>query len=562
MTESFETLLEESFAGLIMRPGELIMGNIVAANDDYITINAGLKSDAEIPTIEFKNSAGEIVVKVGDQVEVALESVEDGNGTTRMSRQQALHLRAWDKLTKAYEENTIVTGIITGKVKGGFSVDLNSLRAFLPGSLMDARQIKDSDAIEGCELGFKIIKLDRQRNNIVISRRAIIENEMNEDREQLLNSLEEGVVIKGVVKNLTDYGAFINLGGLDGLLHVTDLAWKRVKHPSEVLNVGDEIEVRVLKFEREKCRVSLGLKQLMEDPWNDLALRYPVNSRLFGKVTNLTDYGAFVELEEGVEGLVHLSEMDWANRNIHPGKVCDIGDEVEVMILQFYPDRRRISLGMKQCKPNPWNEFSKIHKQNDVISGPIRSITDFGIFIEVDGGIDGLIHYSDLSWERPGEEVITEYKKGEQLTVIVLAVDVERERISLGLKQVNDDPFPTYLTKNGKGSKIKGIVKEVSVKGATIELAPSVEGYLRVAEISRDLVEDARTVLSIGDEIEAKITSIERKERRISLSMKSWEVEMETEAVQEYSRDNSLEGAKLGDKLKDTMKEKLLKKLN
>ena len=560
MTENFATLLEESLANVIMRPGELITGEVVEANDDYVIVSAGLKSDAEIPAVEFKNSAGELSVKVGDQVEVTLEAVEDGTGNTRMSRERAMRARAWAELAKAFEENTVISGAITGKVKGGFTVDVNSLRAFLPGSLVDVRPLKDSAFIEGRELDFKIIKLDQPRNNIVVSRRAIVENELSEEREKLLDTLEEGLLVKGVVKNLTDYGAFVNLGGLDGLLHITDLAWRRVKHPSEVLNVGDEIEARVLKFDREQCRVSLGLKQLGEDPWLDLARRYPVDTRLFGKVTNLTDYGAFVELEEGVEGLVHLSEMNWANKNIHPGKVCHLGDEVEVMVLDIDPKRRRISLGMKQCRPNPWAEFAAAHKKGDILIGNIRSITDFGVFIGVEGGIDGLVHLSDLSWERPGEEVVTEYKKGDSLSVIVLAVDAERERISLGLKQASEDPFIGYVTANGKGSAVKGVVREVTAKGATIELAPSIEGYLRASEISRDRVEDARSELSVGDEIEAKITSIERKERHISLSIKVRETEIEGEAVQEYGRDANLESAKLGTKLGDKLKEKLSEK--
>ena len=560
MTENFATLLEESLANVIMRPGELITGEVVEANDDYVIVSAGLKSDAEIPAVEFKNSAGELSVKVGDQVEVTLEAVEDGTGNTRMSRERAMRARAWAELAKAFEENTVISGAITGKVKGGFTVDVNSLRAFLPGSLVDVRPLKDSAFIEGRELDFKIIKLDQPRNNIVVSRRAIVENELSEEREKLLDTLEEGLLVKGVVKNLTDYGAFVNLGGLDGLLHITDLAWRRVKHPSEVLNVGDEIEARVLKFDREQCRVSLGLKQLGEDPWLDLARRYPVDTRLFGKVTNLTDYGAFVELEEGVEGLVHLSEMNWANKNIHPGKVCHLGDEVEVMVLDIDPKRRRISLGMKQCRPNPWAEFAAAHKKGDILIGNIRSITDFGVFIGVEGGIDGLVHLSDLSWERPGEEVVTEYKKGDSLSVIVLAVDAERERISLGLKQASEDPFIGYVTANGKGSAVKGVVSEVTAKGATIELAPSIEGYLRASEISRDRVEDARSELSVGDEIEAKITSIERKERHISLSIKVRETEIEGEAVQEYGRDANLESAKLGTKLGDKLKEKLSEK--
>lgn len=550
MTENFSALLEESLADVIMRPGELIMGDVVEANDDYVIVNAGLKSDAEIPAVEFKNSVGELTVQVGDQVEVVLDAVEDGNGTTRMSRQRAIQARAWTDMLKAYEEQSIISGVVTGKVKGGYTVDIKNLRAFLPGSLVDARPTKESAYIEGRELNFKIIKLDQQRNNIVVSRRAIVENELSEEREKLLDTLQEGMLIKGVVKNLTDYGAFVNLGGLDGLLHVTDMAWKRVKHPSEVVNIGEEIEVRVLKFDREQCRVSLGLKQMGEDPWSDLARRYPMHTRLFGRVTNLTDYGAFVELEEGVEGLVHLSEMDWTNKNVHPGKVCDVGDEVEVIVLNIDAGRRRISLGMKQCKPNPWGEFAAAHQKGDKLSGTVRTITDFGIFIGVDGGIDGLIHLSDLAWGKPGEEIITEYKKGDELEVVVLAVDAERERISLGLKQMGEDPFVSYVSANRKGGAVKGVVKEVTAKHAIIELATEVEGYLRASEISRDPVEDARAVLSKGDEVEAKIMSIDRKERYISLSIKIRETEVEGEAVQEYARDAGLESAKLGDKLK------------
>ncbi len=553
MTENFEALLEESLAAVVMKPGELIIGDVVEANDDYIIVSAGLKSDAEIPAAEFKNSAGEITVKVGDQVEVALEAVEDGTGNTRMSRERAMRARAWTELARAHEESEIINGVITGKVKGGFTVDVNGLRAFLPGSLVDVRPVKDSAYIEGRELDFKIIKLDQPKNNIVVSRRAIVENELSEEREKLLDTLEEGQVVKGIVKNLTDYGAFVNLGGLDGLLHITDLAWKRVKHPSEVLNVGDEIEARVLKFDKENCRVSLGLKQLGDDPWLDLVRRYPVGTRIFGKVTNLTDYGAFVELEEGVEGLVHLSEMDWTNKNIHPGKVCHVGDEVEVMVLDVDPERRRISLGMKQCSSNPWDEFAATHKKGDVITGKIRSITDFGVFIGVDGGIDGLVHLSDLSWEQPGEDAVAEYKKGDELTVIVLAVDAERERISLGLKQSSEDPFSAYVAEHGKGSSVTGVVIEVTAKGAVIELAENVEGYLRASEISRDRIEDARTVLKEGEQIEAKITSIERKDRKLSLSIKVREMELEDEVTQEYSRDSNIGGATLGDKLKEQL---------
>ncbi|MDE0095229.1 MAG: 30S ribosomal protein S1 [Gammaproteobacteria bacterium] len=553
MSEDFAALLEENLSGVVMKPGSVITGEVLEINNDFVIVGAGLKSDAEIHASEFRNPAGEITVKVGDKVEVALEAVEDGTGATRMSREKAMRARAWEELSKAHENGDIVSGIITGKVKGGFTVDINNLRAFLPGSLVDVRPVKDSAYIEGRELDFKVIKLDQSRNNIVVSRRAIVENELNEERDKLLDTLEEGQIVKGIVKNLTDYGAFVNLGGLDGLLHITDLAWKRVKHPSEVLNVGDEIEARVLKFDREQCRVSLGIKQLGEDPWLDLSRRYPVGTRLFGRVTNLTDYGAFVELEEGVEGLVHLSEMDWTNKNIHPAKFCHVGDEVEVMVLDIDSDRRRISLGMKQCTPNPWEEFAALHKKGDVMTGKIRSITDFGVFIGVEGGIDGLVHLSELSWDRPGEEVVTELKKGDELTVVVLAVDAERERISLGLKQAIEDPFATYVSENGKGRTVQGTVKDVTAKGATVELAPSVEGYIRASEITQDRVEDARTSLNVGDTVEAKITSIERKDRKISLSIKVREMEIEGEAVQEYSRESAIGSATLGDKLKEQL---------
>lgn len=553
MNEDFAALLEESLSGVVMKPGSVITGEVLEINNDFVIVGAGLKSDAEIHASEFRNTAGEITVKVGDMVEVALEAVEDGTGATRMSREKAMRARAWEELSKAHENGDIVSGVITGKVKGGFTVDINNLRAFLPGSLVDVRPVKDSAYIEGRELDFKVIKLDQSRNNIVVSRRAIVENELNEERDRLLDTLEEGQIVKGIVKNLTDYGAFVNLGGLDGLLHITDLAWKRVKHPSEVLGVGDEIEARVLKFDREQCRVSLGIKQLGEDPWLDLSRRYPVGTRLFGRVTNLTDYGAFVELEEGVEGLVHLSEMDWTNKNIHPAKFCHVGDEVEVMVLDIDSDRRRISLGMKQCTPNPWVEFAALHKKGDVMTGKIRSITDFGVFIGVEGGIDGLVHLSELSWDRPGEEVVTELKKGDELTVVVLAVDAERERISLGLKQAIEDPFATYVSEHGKGRTVQGTVKDVTTKGATVELAHSVEGYIRASEITQDRVDDARTVLNVGDRVEAKITSIERKDRKISLSIKVREMEIEGEAVQEYSRESAIGSATLGDKLKEQL---------
>lgn len=553
MTDSFAELFEESISNAVMTPGAVVTGEVVDVDGEVVIVNAGLKSEAEIPAAQFKNESGELTVHIGDQVEVAIETLEDGFGNTRLSREKACRARAWDDLEKAYEEQTIVTGMITGKVKGGFTVTVEGVRAFLPGSLVDVRPVKDSAYLEGKELEFKVIKLDRKRNNVVVSRRAVVENELSAEREALLENLEEGQVVKGIVKNLTDYGAFVNLGGIDGLLHITDLAWRRVKHPSEILSVGDEIEARVLKFDRERNRVSLGMKQLGDDPWVDLPRRYPENTRVFGKVTNLTDYGAFVELEEGVEGLVHVSEMDWTNKNIHPAKVCHVGDEVEVMVLDIDEERRRISLGMKQCRPNPWEEFAATHNKNDRVAGTIKSITDFGVFIGLEGGIDGLIHLSDLSWDRPGEEVVREYKKGEEIEAVVLAVDPERERISLGVKQATQDPFTVYVSTNGKGSVVHGKVTEVDAKGAVVELEDGIEGYLRASELSREHVEDARSILKQGDDIEAKITSIDRKNRRISLSVKALEVQQESEVIQEYARKASTGSTTLGDKLKEQL---------
>lgn len=547
--ENFETLLNESMDAVEMKPGTLVMGDVMEANDDYVIISVGLKSDAEVPANEFKNAAGELTVSIGDRVEVTLEAVEDGSGSTRVSREKAMRARAWAEVAAAYEQDRIVNGMIVGKVKGGFTVDLYGLRAFLPGSLVDIRPIKDSAYIEGRDLDFKVIKFDQNKNNIVVSRRAIVENEMVEEREKLLETLQEGQVVKGVVKNLTDYGAFVNLGGLDGLLHITDIAWRRVRHPSEVLTVGDDIEVRVLKFEREEARVSLGLKQLGQDPWLDLAEHHPIGSKLFGRVTNLTDYGAFVELQEGVEGLVHLSEMDWTQKNIHPGRVCHIGDEVEVMVLDIDPERRRISLGMKQCIANPWEEFAALYKKGDRITGKIRSITDFGIFIGVEGGVDGLVHLSDLAWDQPGDQAITEFKKGDELTVVVLSIDPERERIALGLKQCLEDPFQQYITDNPKGSVVKGVVSEIKERSALIELAPSVEGFIRISELSKEHIEDVGAVLGSGDEVEAKVINIDKKERKIALSIKKLEAELEDAVKHEYSKDSKV-GTTLGDKLK------------
>ena len=547
--ENFEALLNESMDAVEMKPGELIMGDVMEANDDYVIISVGLKSDAEVPANEFKNASGDLTVSVGDRVEVALEAVEDGNGSTRVSREKAVRVRAWAEVAEAYENDKIVNGMIAGKVKGGFTVDLYGLRAFLPGSLVDIRPIKDSAYIEGRDLEFKVIKLDQHKNNIVVSRRAIVENELVEEREKLLETLQEGQIVNGIVKNLTDYGAFVNLGGLDGLLHITDIAWKRIRHPSEVLSVGDEVEVRVLKFDRNEGRVSLGLKQLGQDPWLDLAECHPIGSKLFGRVTNITDYGAFVELQEGVEGLVHLSEMDWTKKNIHPGRVCHIGDEVEVMVLDIDSERRRISLGMKQCIPNPWEEFSAMHKKGDRITGQIRSITDFGVFIGVEGGVDGLVHLSDLSWDRPGDQVVTEFKKGDELTVVVLSIDPDRERIALGLKQAMEDPFQVYITENPKGSVVRGVVSKIKERAATIELAPSVEGQIRISELSKEHVEDIKNVLKAGDEIEAKIINADKKERKISLSIRKLEADLEDAVKHEYSRDSKV-ATTLGDKLK------------
>ncbi len=556
MSENFAQLFEESIANKEMRPGALITADVVDIDDEMVIVDAGLKSEGMIPVSQFKNADGDLDVNVGDKVEVVIEAIEDGFGATRLSREKALRARIWDDLEKASEEQSIVKGVLTGKVKGGFTVMISSVRAFLPGSLVDVRPVKDTTYLEGQELEFKVIKLDRKRNNVVVSRRAVVEKELTAEREELLKNLEEGQIIKGVVKNLTDYGAFVNLGGLDGLLHITDIAWKRVKHPSEVLTVGDEIEARVLKFDRERNRVSLGIKQLGEDPWEHLTRRYPVGTRVFGKVTNITDYGAFVELEEGVEGLVHVSEMDWTNKNVHPSKVVQPADEVEVVVLDVDQERRRISLGMKQCKANPWEEFAGNYNKGDKISGQIKSITDFGVFVGLDGGIDGLIHLSDLSWDIPGEEAVLEYRKGQDVEAVVLAVDPERERISLGIKQVEDDPFSSYAGSHGKGSIVTGKVISVDAKGAVVDLGDGVEGYLRASELSRDRVEDARTVLSEGDEVEVKITSIDRKNRSLSLSIKAREAEQEAQVVQEYTRQTMGGSSALGEKLKQQLLEK------
>ena len=552
MSESFAELLEESFKKSQMNPGAVIEAEVVDVNGDFVVVNAGLKSESEIPAVQFRDSEGNVSVTVGDRVEVAIETVEDGFGNTRLSRERARRVKSWEVLEQSFEAQSIVTGFLTGKVKGGFTVSIDEVRAFLPGSLVDVRPVTDTNFLENKELEFKVIKLDRARNNVVVSRRAVVEKEMEAERAQLLENLEEGQIIKGVVKNLTDYGAFVNLGGLDGLLHITDIAWKRVKHPSEVLSVGQELDVRVLKFDRERNRVSLGLKQLGEDPWSDIARRYPENTRIFGKITNLTDYGVFVELEEGVEGLVHVSEMDWTNKNVHPSKVCRLGDEVEVMVLEVDSERRRISLGIKQCTANPWEEFAATHNRNDRITGQIKSITDFGVFIGLEGGIDGLIHLSDLSWDRPGEDIAREYNKGDEITAVVLSVDPDRERISLGIKQAQEDPFGGYVSANPKGTIVKGTVESVDAKGAVVRLAEGIEGYLRAAELSRNFVEDARNALQKDADIEARITSIERKTRRITLSVKALETEIEGRAIEEYASKGSTT-VSLGEKLMEQL---------
>jgi small subunit ribosomal protein S1 len=556
MSESFAELLEESLAGQQIKPGSIITGTVIDVNNDVVIVNAGLKSEAVIPASQFLNEEGEVEVDIGDQVEVALDTVEDGYGETRLSREKAKRARTWVMLEDAFKEEKIVKGVISGRVRGGFTVDIDLVRAFLPGSLVDVRPVRDPVALEGSTLEFKVIKLDRKRNNVVVSRRAVVEEEFSAERDSLLKNLQEGAELTGVVKNLTDYGAFVDLGGIDGLLHITDMAWKRVKHPSEVVSVGQELQVKVLKFDRERNRVSLGLKQLGADPWEDLARRYPPNTRLFGKVTNIADYGCFVEIEEGVEGLVHVSEMDWTNKNVNPHKVVQIGDEVEVMVLDIDEERRRISLGLKQCKPNPWVDFAQNYNKGDKVSGQIKSITDFGVFIGLPGDIDGLVHLSDLSWDLPGEEAVRNYTKGEELETIVLNIEPERERISLGVKQLDRDPLSLFLADHPKGSIIKGIVKEVDAKMATIELEDGVMGQLRASEISRDRVEDARTALKVGDEIEARFTGVDRKSRVLSLSIKAKEAHEEQQAIKEYKSESSQSSssATLGDLLKEQMK--------
>ncbi len=554
MTESFAELFEESIAQTQMRPGSILSATVLEVRPDVVIVSAGLKSEGVIPVSQFFNEKGEVGVQPGDEVEVALDTVEDGFGETRLSHEKAKRAKTWKKLEEAFEQGETVSGQINGKVKGGFTVDVEDIRAFLPGSLVDVRPVRDATYLEGKDLDFKVIKLDRRRNNVVVSRRAVVEEEYSAERDELLKNLQEGQSITGVVKNLTDYGAFVDLGGIDGLLHITDMAWKRVKNPAEIVNIGDEIEVKVLKFDRERNRVSLGLKQLGEDPWMGIARRYPVGTRLFGKVTNLADYGCFVEIEEGVEGLVHVSEMDWTNKNIHPSKVVQVGDETEVMVLEIDTERRRISLGIKQCVVNPWEEFAALHNKGDKVTGTIKSITDFGIFVGLDGGIDGLVHLSDISWNETGEDAVHRFKKGDEVEAVVLAIDAERERISLGVKQMEQDPFSNYVAANPKGSIVKGTVTEVDAKGAVIGLADGIEGHLRASEIARDRVEDARTHLNVGDEVEAKFIGVDRKTRTITLSIKAKDSEEEAAVLQDYKAPAT--GATLGDIFKEQLESK------
>ncbi|MGB9430164.1 MAG: 30S ribosomal protein S1 [Gammaproteobacteria bacterium] len=551
MTESFAELFEQSIKQQQMRNGAILKARVMEIRPDVVIVNAGLKSEGVIPAEQFKNESGELEIAVGDDVEVALDAVEDGFGETRLSREKAKRARSWTKLEEAFTKGEIVKGFISGKVKGGFTVEVDGVRAFLPGSLVDVRPVRDPIYLEGKELEFKVIKLDQRRNNVVVSRRAVVEAEYSAERDQLLGNLQEGSTVKGVVKNLTEYGAFVDLGGIDGLLHITDMAWKRVKHPSEVVSVGQEIEVKVLKFDRERNRVSLGLKQLGDDPWVDITRRYPAGTRLFGKVTNIADYGCFVEVEPGVEGLVHVSEMDWTNKNVNPAKVVQVGDETEVMVLEIDEERRRISLGMKQCRPNPWEDFAASHNKGDRLRGKIKSITDFGIFVGLDGGIDGLVHLSDISWDVSGEEAVRSYKKGDEVEAVVLAVDAQRERISLGIKQLEKDPFSNFLAEHPKGSMMKGKIMSVDAKGATVDLGNGIEGYLRASELSRDRVEDARTLLKEGDEIEARFVGVDRKNRSLNLSIKAKELQEEAQAMEDYARTTAPGTTTLGDLLKE-----------
>lgn len=541
--ESFAELFEESLKNVETRPGSMIKGKVIAIENDFVIVDAGLKSESAIPVDQFKNASGELEVQIGDEVDVALESVESGDGATILSREKAKRNEAWSKLEGAFKNDEVVMGVIDGKVKGGFTVQLNGIRAFLPGSLVDVRPVRDTTSIEGKELDFKVIKLDQKRNNVVVSRRAVIEAANSTERESVLSTLAEGQTVKGIVKNLTDYGAFVDLGGVDGLLHITDMAWKRVKHPGEIVQVGEEISVKVLKFERDRQRVSLGLKQLGEDPWNNIAERFPVKKIIEGKVTNLTDYGCFVEIEEGVEGLVHVSEMDWTNKNIHPSKVVSVGDTVQVQVLEIDEQRRRISLGLKQCKPNPWVSFAESHSKGDKVTGKIKSITDFGIFIGLDGGIDGLVHLSDISWKQPGEDAIRGFKKGDEITAIVLQVDPERERISLGLKQISEDPFADYLNEHHKGSIVTGTVEAVDNRGVTVSLAADIQGYIRASDVSRERVDDPSALFKVGDSVEAKLINVDRKTRQISLSIRAKDEAEEKEALETVNQQATAEPA-------------------
>jgi len=552
MTESFAELFEQSLDESKLRPGAIVTGRVVEIRNDVIIVNAGLKSEGIVPIHQFHTPDGELEVEVGDEVEVSLDAVEDGFGETRLSREKAKRARIWDKLEQASEAEQNVIGQISGKVKGGFTVSIDGIRAFLPGSLVDVRPVRDPSYLEGKDLEFKIIKLDRRRNNLVVSRRAVVEHEFAAEREDLIDRLEEGAVVKGVVKNLTDYGAFLDLGGIDGLLHITDMAWKRVRHPSEVVEVGDELEVRVLRFDRERMRVSLGLKQLGEDPWDNIDRRYPPGSRLFGRVTNITDYGCFVEIEDGVEGLVHVSEMDWTNKNVNPNKVVHIGEEVEVMVLDVDAERRRISMGMKQVRPNPWEAFAAMHNKGDKVSGTIKSITDFGIFIGLEGDIDGLVHLSDISWMTPGEEAIRNYRKGEEVEAVVLAVDPERERISLGIKQLDQDPFATFMAEHPRGSIITGKIREIDPKGAVVELADGVDGYLKANDMAKERVDDATKLFSVGDEVEAKFVALDRKTRNLALSIRAKDDDELADAVDQYQQPKT-GGTKLGELLREQL---------
>ncbi len=555
MNESFAELFEESLKTVEMKPGSIVTGVVIDIDQDWVTVHAGLKSEGIIPVNQFVSEEGEVAVTVGDEVQVALEAVEDGFGLTRLSREKAQRIETWADLEKAHNGEDVVSGLITGKVKGGFTVDIRGVRAFLPGSLVDVRPTREATHLEGQSLEFKLIKLDQKRNNVVVSRRAVLESVNSEEREALLASLEEGVVVKGIVKNLTDYGAFVDLGGIDGLLHITDMAWKRIKHPSEMIEIGQELDVRVLKFDRERNRVSLGLKQMGDDPWVAVSDRYPEGTKVKARVTNLTDYGCFAELEDGIEGLVHVSEMDWTNKNIHPSKVVQIGDEVEVMILDIDAERRRVSLGIKQCFQNPWEAFSEKHSKGDKVTGSIKSITDFGIFIGLDGNIDGLVHLSDLSWQEAGEEAVRKFRKGEEIEALILAIDAERERISLGIKQLSDDPFSDYVRAHDKGSIVTGIVKEVDAKAAIITLAEDIEGTLKASDISREKVGDARNVLNVGDEVEVKIVSIDRKNRGLILSIKAREADEEKDAIRKHRKSEAENAApaSLGDLIKAQM---------